>query len=250
MVAGAVTGRDGSVERFEGDRQRASLSLTAPRHDNMQVAGSLYASTYRAGAGIRVDLDEGTSRIGLEARWSEPDFNFVEGIVSGGARDRLAADWQGRLGDVYEFSAGSALNRYSLDGDHAGTGAEFVLEARRRLPEHWPLSTVGYRFDAEYILNAQDNPNTGADLLPLSSREGHTFDTTAERDFGPYIRVQGIAGYTFDRLNGGGPLAEITVIYEPLVDLEISTTLGTSLNESRGTKNQLFYGGLSLRTRF
>jgi tetratricopeptide (TPR) repeat protein len=250
MEAGAVTRRDGSVERFEGDRQRATLTLTPPRQGNVQIAGSLYASTYVAGAGVAVDLDEGTSRMGLEARWSEPDFNFVEGIVFGGARDRLAADWQWQAAEVYEFTAGTALNRYSLEGDHAGTGAEFVLEARRRLPEQWLLSTVGYRFDAEYILNSQSNPASGADLLPLSSREGHTIDATAEREFGPYIRAQGIAGYTYDRLNGGGPLAEINLIYEPLVDLEISTTLGTSLNESRGTENQLFYGGLSLRTRF
>ncbi|SDF05366.1 MULTISPECIES: tetratricopeptide repeat protein [Thalassobaculum] len=250
MVAGQVTRRDGSVERFEGDRQRASLTLTPPRTGNLQVAGNLYASNYVAGAGVALDLDAGTSRMGLEARWSEPDFNFVEGIVSGGARDRVAVDWQWQAAEVYEFTAGTALNRYSLEGDHAGTGAEFVLEARRRLPEHWPLSTVGYRFDAEYILNSQTNPASGADLLPLSSREGHTVDATAERDLGPYIRAQGLAGYTYDRLNGGGPLAEVNLIYEPLVDLEISTTLGTSLNESRGTENQLFYGGLSLRTRF
>lgn len=250
MVAGTVSRRDGGVERFEGDRQNASLTLTPPRNGPLQIAGSLYASTYIAGAGVAVDLDAGTSRMGLEARWSEPNFNFVEGIVFGGARDRIAADWQWQAAEVYEFTAGAALNRYSLEGDHAGTGAEFVLEARRRLPADWPLSTIGYRFDAEYIVNSQYNPASGADLLPLSSREGHTVDATAEREIGPYTRVQGIAGYTYDRLNGGGPLAEIGMIYEPLVDLEISATLGTSLNESRGTKNQLFYGGLSLRTRF
>ncbi|WPZ33486.1 hypothetical protein T8K17_19900 [Thalassobaculum sp. OXR-137] len=250
MEAGAVTRRDGRVERFEGDRQRGTLTLSPPRDGALQLAGSLYASTYVAGAGFAVDLDRGAGRIGLDARWSEPDFNFVEGIVSGGARDRVGVDGQWQVGESYEISAGSALNRYSLDGDHAGAGAAITLEARRRLPEDWPLSTVGYRFDAEYILNAQDNPATGADLLPLSSREGHTLDATAERSFGPYIRAQGVAGYTYDRLNGGGPLAEVNLIYEPLVDLEISTTLGTSINESRGTQNQLFYGGLSLRTRF
>lgn len=250
MVAGAVTRPSGAVERFEGDRQRAALTVTPPRDGAAQVSASLYASNYVAGAGLALDLDRGTSRVGLEARWSEPDFNFVEGIVFGGARDRVAADWQWQAGEVYQFTAGTALNRYSLDGDHAGAGAEFLLEARRLLPEHWPLSTVGYRFDAEYMLNSQANPASGADLLPLSSREGHTFDATAERALGPYIRAQGIAGYTYDRLNGGGPLAEVSLIYEPLVDLEISTTLGTNISESRGTKNQLFYGGLSLRTRF
>lgn len=250
MEAGTVTRRDGSVERFEGDRQRGSLTLTPPRTGDLQVAGSLYASNHVAGAGVELDLDHGNRAIGVEARWSEPTFNFVEGIVDGGARDRIATDWQRTYGDVYAVSAGSALNRYTLEGDHAGSGAEITLEVRRLLPEHWLLSTVGYRLDAEYILNAQDNPATGADLLPLSSREGHTIDVTAERALGDYIRAQGFVGYTYDRLNGGGPLAEVNLIYEPLVDLEISTTLGTSLTESRGTKNQLFYAGLSLRTRF
>ncbi|MDF1791060.1 MAG: hypothetical protein P1U88_04075 [Thalassobaculaceae bacterium] len=250
MVAGAVTRRDGTVERFEGDRQRGSLTLTPPRDGDVQVAGSLFASNQVVGAGVALDLDHGNRTVGVEARWSEPTFNFVEGIIDGGARDRIGADWQWSYDDTYEFSAGSALNRYTLGGDHAGAGAEFILAARRRLPEHWMLSTIGYRLDAEYILNAQDNPASGAELLPLSSREGHTIDVTTERDIGPYLRAQGLAGYTYDRLNGGGPLAEVNLTYEPLVDLEISTTLGTSLSESRGTENQLFYGGLSLRTRF
>ena len=250
MTAGTVTRRDGRVERFEGDRQRASLTLTPPGEGSVSASGSLYASNHEAGAGFDVAVGGGDHRIGLEARWSEPDFNFVEGIVFGGARDRIGATWQWQWGDVYEFSAGSALNRYTLEGDHAGAGAAMTLEARRRLPEHWLLSTIGYRFDAEYILNAQDNPSTGADLLPLSSREGHTLDATVERSFGSYLTARGVAGYTYDRLNGGGPLAQIGVTYEPLADLEINTNLGTSLNESRGTQNQLFYVGLSLRTRF
>lgn len=250
MEAGTLTRPDGSTGSFEGDRQRGTLTLTAPREGDFLTSASLYASNDVAGVGAALDIDRGDSRYGFEARWSEPDYNFVEGIVYGGARDRIAADWQWLLDETYEVSAGGTLNRYSLDGDHAGAGVGLTFGVRRYLPEWWALSSVGYQFDAEYILNAQDNPATGDDRLPLSSREGHTVDATAERRIGDYARVQGLVGYTYDRLNGGGPLSEVTLIYDPLVDLEIVTTLGTSINESRGTQNQLFYIELSLRTRF
>jgi len=116
--AGAVTRRDGRVELFEGDRQRGAATIRLPRDGTLRLESSLFASNHVAGAGVGLDFDFGDSGVAVLARWSEPNFNFVEGIIDGGARDRVAVDWGWQYADTVEFSAGGALNRYTLDGDH------------------------------------------------------------------------------------------------------------------------------------
>jgi tetratricopeptide (TPR) repeat protein len=251
MDSGTVSRPNGDNGQFDGDRQRAEVTLTTPNNRFGAQSVSIFGSTQVAGVGVGLDYVADDTTWQAEGLYSEPDFNFVEGIVEGGARDRLAGSWRRQLADLYELSAGLALNRYSLSGEHAGTGAETTAEIRRVIAAPWPFATIGYRFDAEYILNSQTNDLTGANLLPLSSRETHNIDVSTEGYLTDFLRARGLAGYSYDRLNGGGgPQAELNLIYEPLVDLEITTTLGTSLTASRGTDNQLIYGGISIRTRF
>ena len=242
---------NGDNRQFDGDRQRAELTLSTPSNRFGTQSASVFGSDQVVGTGVGWEYTTNDTTWQLEGLYSEPDFNFVEGIVEGGARDRVAGSWRHQLSDLYELSAGMALNHYSLAGDHAGTGSEATAEIRRVIAAPWPFATVGYRFDAEYMLNSQTNDLTGASLLPLSSRETHNIDVSTEGYLTDFLRARGLAGYSYDRLNGGGgPQGELSLIYEPLDDLEITTTLGTSLTASRGTDNQLIYGGISLRTRF
>jgi tetratricopeptide (TPR) repeat protein len=251
LDSGTVSRPNGDNGQFDGDRQRAELTLATPANRFGSQTASVFGSNQVAGAGIGWEYVANDTTWQFEGLYSEPDFNFVEGIVEGGSRDRVAGSWRRQLSDLYELSAGMALNHYSLSGDHAGTGSETTAEIRRVIAAPWPFATVGYRFDAEYMLNSQTNDLTGANLLPLSSRETHNIDVSTEGYLTDFVRARGLAGYTYDRLNGGGgPQGEVSLIYEPLDDLEITTTLGTSLTASRGTDNQLIYGGISLRTRF
>lgn len=251
LDSGTVSRPSGDNGQFDGGRQRAEITLTTPANRFGTQSVSIFGSDQVAGTGVGWEYVADDTVWQLEGLYSEPDFNFVEGIVEGGARDRIAGSWRRQLGNLYELSAGMALNRYTLAGDHAGTGSETTAEIRRVIAAPWPFATVGYRFDAEYMLNSQTNDLTGDNLLPLSSRETHNIDISTEGYLTDFVRARLLAGYSYDRLNGGGgPQGEISLIYQPLDDLEITTTLGTSLTASRGTDNQLIYGGISLRTRF
>jgi tetratricopeptide (TPR) repeat protein len=250
LDSGTVSRPNGDNRQFDGHRQRASLTVITPDNRFGTQFVSVFGSSQIIGSGAAWESARKSGNWRIEGRYSEPDFNYVESIVEGGARDRLAASWQRQLRDLYQLSAGAALNRYTLSGDHAGAGAEITGEIRRVITAPWPYATIGYRFDAEYILNSQTVEATGASLLPLGSRETHSLDISTEGYLADFLRARGTAGYSYDRMNGGGPQAEVNLIYEPLVDLEITTTLGTSLTASRGTDNQLIYGGISLTTRF
>lgn len=241
---------NGDSGPFSDSRQRAAFTLRSPETGFGRFAASLFASNEVVGFGVEAELREGPESWHAEALWSEPDFTYVEGIVDGGARNRLAVTWRRQLGDLYDLSAGTSFNGYTLDGDYAGSGFGITAEIRRVIAAPIPFATIGYRLDAEYMLNTQTNEITGGPLLPLRSREAHTFDASVEGYLTDFLRGRAYAGYTFDRLNSGGPLAEGSLIYEPLADLEIIANLGTSLTEDRGTDNHLIYGGLSIRLRF
>lgn len=247
---GSLNRPNGDVSAFDGSRQRGSVTLTMPRDLMGTFSASLYGSNHVVGAGLRWEQRDGDQSWALDGRVSEPAYTFLEGIVEGGARDRAEASWRRTLGRLYDLSARLSVNRYTLDGDHAGASAGGAAEIRRIIHAPLPFATIGYRFEADYVLNSQESDLTRNELLPLSSTETHTIDASLEGYLTDYLRARGSAGYTYDRLNGGGPTAEASLIYEPLVDLEIIVSVGTSLTSSRGTDNQLTYGELSVRTRF
>lgn len=247
---GSLNRTSGFSGPFEGDRQRGEIRLDLLPGELGALSASLYASNTALGAGGQLVFDDGFEVWQFDGRWSEPDFTYVEGIVDGGARDRLAAGWRRRVDDVFSLSAGVSANRYTMDGDHAGAGLGLTLGARRTLAAPWPFVSLGYTLDSEYIANTQISDASGLELLPLKSRAAQTVDLSAEGYLADYLRARGFVGVSYDHLNGGGPLGEFSLIYTPLVDLEITATVGSGLTASRGTDSQLVYGGISLRTRF
>jgi len=247
---GSLTRPNGDIRGFEGDRQRGALTLSLPAESLGRLSASLYGSNQVVGAGLGLDLDTGPTEWSAGLTWSEPNYDFVEGIVEGGARDQATIGWRTQLGDIYQLALGGEINRYTLDGDHAGASVGISAEARRVLYTSLPYLTVGYQLNAEYYTNSQISYASGSPLLPLGSTEVHSLDIGIEDQVTDYLRARAFAGYSYDRLNGTGPLAEVELTYAPLVDLEVTFSMGSSLTASRGTDNQLIYGGLSVRTRF
>lgn len=244
---------DGSLSAFDGERQFATFRLVAPPADDLLLGYSLFAANNSAGIGLDMTAFRGPSEWRLEGAVGQPEKNYVEGLIDGATRDRIGIALQHRPNDVVELRAGTAVNRYAIDHEYAGSGLELTGEARHTVYAPWPFLTVGYRLDAEYFTTAETATaadGTVFDRLPLSSREAHTVDAGLEGMVTDYLRARAVGGYTVDRLNGHGPSAELELTYEPLPDLEIVAGMGTSLAVARGTQSQLIFGGLSIRTRF
>ncbi|MEQ8395812.1 tetratricopeptide repeat protein [Thalassobaculum sp.] len=244
---------DGRTADFDGDRQYGTFRLVHWPDDGPAVGASLFTSRDSAGVGIDLSGDAGATEWRLEAAIQEPEKDYIEGLIDGAARDHIGGTITHVPTDTLSLSGGMALNRYTQDDHHAGSSVEFTGEARMVVYAKWPFISIGYRLDAEYFTNSDKAvaaDGTEFERLPLSSREAHTLDTGVEAKLTDYLRGRAAGGYTYDRLNGHGPSADIELVYEPLPDLEVAAGAGTSLAVSRGSQSQLVYGSLSVRTRF
>lgn len=244
---------DGTLAPFDASRQFGAFRVAYQRADAPVFGTSLFTS--RDGVGVGVDLAGGSGPAlwKLEAALQEPEKDYIEGLIDGAARDHVGGTLTYAPSDTVSLTGGVSLNRYTVDEHHAGSSIEFTGEARKVVYAPWPFFSVGYRLDAEYF--NQNNTTTAADgteidRLPMSSREAHSLDAGVEGYLTDYLRARAVGGYTYDRLNGYGPQADLEFVYEPLPDLEVTAGVGTSLAVSRGAESQLIFGGLSVRTRF
>jgi|GEM_PF-908401 len=244
---------DGRLVAFDGSRQFGRFRLAQRPDHGPGVGVSLFVANDTAGVGVDASLNLGPTAWQVDAAFNEPEKDYVEGLIDGAARDHVGLSVRHSENDALELSGGVSLNRYSIDDRHAGSAIELTGELRRVVYAPWPFVTVGYRLDAEYFDEAETataSDGTPFDLLPLSSREAHTVDVGIEGHLTDFVRARATGGYTYDRLNGHGPAAEMELVYEPLPDLEVTAGMGTSLAVTRGAQSQLIFGGLSVRTRF
>lgn len=244
---------DGRLAAFDGSRQFGTFRFAQRPDAGPGFGVSLFASNDTVGAGLEVSDDLGPTEWKAEIAVNQPEKAYVEGLIEGADRDRVGVSVKHSGDEQLNLSGGLALNRYATAGDYAGTGVEITAEARRVIYAPWPFLSVGYRLDAEYFTQTETataSDGTTFEPLPLASREAHTVDAGVEGYLTDYLRARAVGGYTIDRLNGHGPSAELELTYEPLPDLEVTAGLGTSLAVSRGSQNQLVFGGLTIRTRF
>lgn len=244
---------DGRIAAFDGTRQYGTFRLSQRPDAGVGLGLSLFTANDGLGAGVDISDDLGPTEWRTELVVNQPEKNYVEGLIEGADRDRIGVTVRHSEQDLLTVGGGVALNRYSNDGQHAGSAVEITGELRRVVYAPWPFLSAGYRLEAEYFGDTESSTaadGTVFERLPLSSREAHTLDAGLEGYLTDYLRARAVGGYTYDRLNGHGPSAEMELIYEPLPDLEIAGGVGTSLAVTRGSESQLLFGGLSLRTRF
>ncbi|MFQ5849292.1 MAG: tetratricopeptide repeat protein [Candidatus Binatia bacterium] len=244
---------EGQIVSFDGVRWRGEIYLQYDAHSGPWIRASLFPAPYGVGGGLlyaRPDL-AGETRLLLDVK--RPNWEFVEGVVDDGSRDRLEIRRSQRLTPLLEGRLASALNRYGIDGDSQvatsvslNGGLRYVLSTAR------PIISIGYELDKEYRASIDERTSPSGvkfNPLPLASREIHSIDLHLSQALSPALRVEGSAGYALDRLGDQGPFGGVAVTYGPLKRLDVQLSFQRSLNptESSQTVNRV---GTFLMWRF
>nr|WP_246500376.1 tetratricopeptide repeat protein [Azospirillum rugosum] len=230
---------DGTVAPFHGSRQRAELTL---RHDWPEVQQSrlsLFAAQKTVGAGYVHGWREERSETRAGVAWREPTYTFIEGIVGGGRRDRVFLTHEERLSERWSANLGAGWNRYGLAGaGDLATSATVEGAVRYVLIREWPVTSIAYVLDAEYVARRADRVDeAGVAYLPLpvQTREVHALQLALDDALTDYLRYSIQGGYAYDRRGKGGPQGSLALAYEPLERLELGLRASYTRATARGS---------------
>jgi hypothetical protein len=186
-----------------GERSRGEVFVQYDAETGNSVRGGLLGGPSGWGAMGQFQQPDSSGKFHVQADYRRPYWEFVEGLVGGGTRDRIEVHREQRVLSNTTARFTAAANRYGLG--HRGNLANSlgfdgaVTHVVRRID---PLLGFEYAVDGEYRrFVAPSRP------LPLVSREVHALsvfgDTGSDRD----LRAEFSAGYAVDRLGGRGPFA-------------------------------------------
>lgn len=211
--AKGIRNADGRVRSASVVRPRGELYLQQDLENGHVAKGSFYAGYKTVGLGGNYSMPNPLGRTTLVGELRRPNWDFVEGVVVGAARDRIGLYHDFDLRTDIDFSAGGYFNHYVYDWDQeAGTTASAnaslgypVITGRERL-------SLLYALDAEYRLNEEERFGPAGGIytpLGLRSREVHFFYGLFGYDFNPRLSGEAYGGYAVDRLGGDGPIAGV-----------------------------------------
>ena len=174
---------NGKIGSLAGVRQRGEVYIQQDFENGSELRGSLLAGDSTVGLGFQYAVPDtrGQTRVRLDYR--RPYWEFIEGVVDGGVRDRLEVRRQHRLWPRLVGGAAVALNRYGMDADNdvaKSVGLEGNLSYT--LVSSKPLFAVEYWLDREArrsVAIRTDARGVAFSPLPLVSREVHAFQTLA-----------------------------------------------------------------------
>jgi hypothetical protein len=245
----AVRRTSGTIASFSGRRSRG---LIAGQHDALNGAvtiGSLFLSSNNTGAGIsyRRPDDRGSTHIVLEGR--RENWDYVEGLVDGATRDRLAIGRTQRfstdLGGRIEIGA----NRYQRQNEGAlGRSASLAAELRlNRLGGLVGLSAA-YSINGEYVSDQTTRISASGESyapLPLVNREVHSLTLGyVQRSKGTsatgVVVFDGYAGFGSDRYGLSGEIVGASLSYvKGPVEVSFRLSHVRNVGRSRGTSDSV-----------
>ena len=141
--------------------------------------------------------------------FQRPYWEYIEGVLDGGVRDRLEIRRQHRLVPRLTGSIAASLNRYGVEDD-SGVAKSLALEGNLSyfVLKSKPSLEVQYFFDGESRRSIDVRTDAGGvpfSPIPLVSREVHAFEAVSNNDLTRRLRAQGFTGFAWDRLGGSGP---------------------------------------------
>jgi hypothetical protein len=241
--APSVARPDGDTSGFSGVRNRLELNLSGEYLNGIDLTGRLFATEYDIGVGGDISGAIGDGRLTLALRYHEPYWVLLEGVVSGGAADRLSIDYAGPLGRDFWMQAKAGVNAYSIGDEFHGAKSGTGTLAVRYLP---PISagtlSFGYIFDGEFPFDVKKKTDAnGMEFEPVNivRREVHTMELSYVRDVTDALTMGGTLVYSYDRVGGSGPGGHAVLTYKPSVPWEFGIRGGMSSISLRGGDDDL-----------
>lgn len=258
VTVDTLTRPNGDQDRFEGQRARGEIAYVQNFDEEaMSIRPAFFASTQTVGGGFMVERRDGFGATRLSAEYHKSYWDLLEGIASGGTRDRLELSREQRIDPEGRWAMRAAVNhnRYGLDdvtdvAQSIGGQGELTYT----FSESRPFASINYQLDGEYVLDRQSR--TAADglefaPLPLVTREVHTVLLYSGDQLADNLAWSAFAGYSYDRVNFDGTVVtpgKLTftglqwggeLVYEPAVDFQLGLRYASSDTSNRGTSNSL-----------
>ena len=230
----------------------ASVVAAAGLRLRFDLTGLVDGSGGRGGVGgaVSAAIGDPERRGAFRLAWHLPDFATPTGALYGGWADRATAGGALRIAPGATVRLDGTLARYGLYGGGARLttavlegGVDYLLRRQS------PAITLGYRIDAEYVLDrrAVVAPDPYA---TLTNRENHTGEATIGLPLARAIALTGTAGWTVNRYGGDGPTAALGVALVPTDGWEGGLIAGISSVSRPGQPERQAYGRAALTRRF
>lgn len=218
----AVRRPSGAIEAFSGQRNRATLSAQHDAVSGVVTVSSLFLGNASAGLGLlrRLPDDSGATNFVVEG-WRN-NWDYVEGVVDGALRDRLAISRTQRLQKDLSARIELGTNRYhrSEEGE-LGRSNSLAFDARMSQFAGIPGLSAVYAVDAEYVDKVTERSSVTGEtyaLLPLANREVHSVSlgfahSRGDRWVDGAVTFDGYAGLANDRYGSSGEVAAASISY-------------------------------------
>jgi len=253
LQAAAVQRASGEIQSVEVNRSRGELGIEY--HSGARsTRANLLLGPDRVGLGLRLAVNPPARYAWLEASLDEPYWEYVEGLVDGAHRDRLAAGVRGERSARWQGAATVHANRYAMEAvgevaDSFGVGASLGVVFHRNAATWLAV----YRLDAEYFSDVAERTATdgrGFEPLPAASREVHALGIEVGRSETAPMHYNLAAGYSIDRKGPDAPYFALQLDYAPTPQLLIGLRASYSLAVDRREDNPVSYIGAAGEYRF
>ena len=234
----AVRNPRGPIEAFNGTRllasafvERSGLGLGTGR---AELFGASDVPGLSLGYSLPWNPGETTARLDMH----RPYWDFVEGIVHGGYRDRVELFHRLRLGPPWSAEFAMHINRYGLaDADNVANSKGLRLSVQYVLSDSEPALSLGYGLDTERYGRVETRRGPNQEIfspIDFSDREVQSLQLVWSDRLTDYLWITAVGGYTYDRLNDAGTQISVDLGYEPLPNLEFGLRFQQSVTSSRG----------------
>ncbi len=188
--------RPGSIYR----RQRADVYVQQDFDAGGDLRISGFGTRSSLGGGLHYGQPDATGRTQVQVEYRRPFWEFVEGLLGDGTRDRVDIHRDQRFGSRVSGRVTAAFNRYGLGGA-ADVARSIAFDGGLNVMPRRSNPAVGF----EYGLDVESPRGVVAVTLPLVSREVHAGSGTVQARFSRHLSADATAGYVWDRLGGHGP---------------------------------------------
>ncbi|MBI3813017.1 MAG: hypothetical protein HY279_00920 [Nitrospinae bacterium] len=224
---------DGKIAPFEGMRNRGEIFLQHDAENSSIIKLSLLANSSTPGAGVLFSLWDISGRTVLFGELKHPYWDYIEGIIEDGTRDRIGITREQKLGSRLNLQLGTAFEQYGIPADDNVAASQSVSgNLRFIVVKMQPLVTLGYNLDADYLISIDKRADSaGVEYNPwtIRSREIHSLDVTVSYFIEGFL-TDGYAGYSSDRLGAHGAFYGVSFTYIPIEDIEIIINYDRGLN--------------------
>lgn len=232
----------GAVRDFSGDRIRTEIFVQHEWREGAVVQASVFANEWSAGFGLSGRLPDDWGHTGARIEYRRPVWDFVEAIVDGAVRHRIAAERFQRFTPQLTGRIEAGLNRYGIPRDDDDVLTSATLRGELRYGDLGGITglSIAYALDAEYVIDEtlrRDASGASFQPLPIVDREVHAGllgygRTRGTPDGDGRLTYQIQAGYGADRYGRSGPVAFGTIGYA-VGAVEISLRAGYVRNIGR-----------------